>query len=202
MHSAEGAFCLAGLFFIGLAFVFDIGRHLAAVAAEPGHEHGGGDIFLRVNIPAMGIAFLAFGLGMYLVEHHRDRLHLTAFVAGLLILTDGVAHLFAISDHVDIPLHAAAFAILAPVQVGGGLLFPFLPRKWDRYWIVLTVVLVAVYGISRRIAVPPLWGLEEVEPVGVFSKIVELLTLFPLYALVRGSPSAPSPAKTARAAEP
>jgi len=202
VHSAEGAFCLAGLFFIGLAFVFDIAKHLATVAAEPGHEHGGGDVFLRVNIPAMGIAFLAFGMGMYLVEHHRSRLYLTAFVAGLLILTDGIAHLFAISDHVDIPLHAAVFIILAPAQIAGGLLFPFLPRKWDRYWIVLTVALIVVFGISRRIAVPPLWDLEEVEPVGVFSKIIELLTLFPLYTLVRGSPSTPPPATMPGAAEP
>ena len=202
VHSSEGAFSLAGLFFVGLAFVFDIAQHLAAVAAEPGHEHGGGDLFLRVNIPAMGIAFLAFGMGMYLVEHHRNRLYLTAFVAGLLILTDGVAHLFAISDHVDVPLHAAVFTVLAPLQIAGGLLFPFLPRKWDRYWLVLTVALIVVYGISRRIAVPPLWDLEEVEPVGVFSKIIELLTLFPLYTLVRGSPSTPPPATMPGAAEP
>src|SRR3989304_1943702 len=100
-HSAGGAVCLAGLFFIGPAFVFVIPHHPppATVAAEPGPEHGGGDVFPRVNIPAMGIAFLAFGMGMYLVEHHRSRLYFTAFVAGLLILTDGIAHLFAITDH-------------------------------------------------------------------------------------------------------
>ncbi|TLZ59798.1 MAG: hypothetical protein E6K13_09180 [Methanobacteriota archaeon] len=183
-YSAEGAFCLGGLFFIALAFVADLAEHLASVGDEMGHSAGGGDIFVRINLPVMGIAFIAFGLGMYLLNEQRDRIHFLAYVAGLLIITDGIAHLFAVSDHIDIPLYVAGFAVTAVVQVGGGLLLPFLPRGWDRYWIVFTVALIAAFVASRSFALPPLWRLEEIEPLGIFSKAVEVFSLFPLVELV------------------
>jgi hypothetical protein len=158
-------------------------------------------VFLRVNIPAMGIALIAFAVGLYIVEHGRDRAHVLAYVAGLLILADGIAHLFAVSDHVDIPLHAVGFFVVGVVQVAGGILFPFLPRAWDRYWIALTVAMIAVFFVSRYVALPPLWDVEEIEPVGVFSKAVEILSLFPLYSLVRGVKLAPARPSGVGAAE-
>src|SRR3989454_12801158 len=160
LYSAEGACCLGGLFFIALAFGADLWQALV-YPGDIGHAHAGGDIFIRVNIPVMGIAFLAFGLGMYILNEHRDRVHFIAYVAGLLIITDGIAHLFAVSDHIGIPLYVAGFAVTAVVQVGGGLLLPFLPRGWDRYWIVFTVALIAAFVASRSFALPPLWRLEE-----------------------------------------
>src|SRR6266540_1873338 len=180
VYSAEGAFCMGGLFFIAIAFVADIFQHLAFVGEEIGHSHGGGDIFVRVNIPVMGIALIAFGLGMYILHEHRDRVHFIAYVAGLLILADGVAHLFAISDHINVPLYVAGFSVVAALQVGGGILFPVLPRRYDRYWIVLTVAMIAVFVASLSFSLPPLWYVEEIEPVGIFSKAVEILSLFPL----------------------
>ncbi len=201
-YSAEGAFCMGGVAFIALGFVGDLLQHLATIAAEPGHEHAGGDVFLRVNIPAMGIALIAFALGLYIVEHTRDRVHVLAYVAGLLILADGIAHLFAVNDHLDLPVHAAGFFVVGVVQVTGGILFPFLPRSWDRYWIALTVAMIVVFFVSRYVAVPPLWEVEELEPLGVFSKAVEILSLFPLWSLMTRGRSMPAPFGTARAAEP
>ena len=203
LYSAEAAFCAGGLAFIGLAFVSDLSQHLTRIAIDPTHAHFGGDFFLRVNIPAMGVALIAFGLGMYILEHHRNRVHLLAFVAGLLILIDGITHLFALSDHLSAPLQVVFFGVVAPLQIAGGLLLVFLPRAWDRYWIVLTIILIVIYGVSRRFAVPGLWNLEPVDPLGIFSKAIELLSLFPLVSLVRsgrGVP-APTPAVT-KAAEP
>jgi|SRR5881628_687008 len=198
-YSAEGALCLGGVFFIAMAFVADLSEHIDFASGEAGHAHGGGDIFVRVNLPVMGLAFIAFGLGMYILNEHRDRLHLIAYVAGLLIITDGIAHLFAISDHIEIPLYVAGFAAVSVVQVGGGVLFPFLPRQWDRYWILFTVGLIAVFVASRSFALPPFWQLEEIEPVGVFSKAVEVLSLFPLVELVlrerRVPTGAPAPGR-------
>ena len=184
VYSAEGALCLGGVFFIAMAFVADLSEHIDFASGEAGHAHGGGDIFVRVNLPVMGLAFIAFGLGMYILNEHRDRIHLLAYIAGLLIIADGIAHLFAISDHIEIPLFVAGFAATAVIQVGGGVLLPFLPRAWDRYWIAATVALIVVFVLSRSFALPPLWGVEEIEPVGLFSKAVEILSLFPLVELV------------------
>src|SRR2546426_10962377 len=81
VYSAEGACCLGGLAFIAMAFVSDLAQHLAAFGAEAGHAPGG-DFFIRVNIPVMGVACIAFGLGMYIVNESRDRVHVIAYVAG------------------------------------------------------------------------------------------------------------------------
>lgn len=200
-YSAEGACVLGGLFFIVMGFGADLAQQLSAIGDVGGHAHGG-DFFLRVNIPVMGIACIAFGLGMYIVNEHRDRAHVLAYMAGLFILTDGIAHLFAITDHITIPLHAAVFSVIAPLQVAGGIVFPFLPRKWDRYWIVFTVGMIALYVVSRSVAFPPLWDREDIEAVGVFSKAIEVVTLFPLISLVQGERSMLSPASASGAAEP
>jgi len=203
LYSAEAAFVMGGLFFIALAFVSDLAQHVGRVALDPVHGHRGGDFFIRVNIPAIGVAFVAFGLGMHLIQHRRDRVHLLAFVAGLLITIDGITHLFAISDHLGAPLQVVFFAIIAPFQIAAGLLFPLLPRSWDRYWIGLTITLIAIYGASRRFELPGLWKLEPVEPLGIFSKVVEVFTIFPLYSLVRGPRPTPIAAPpTTKAAEP
>ncbi len=203
LYSAEAAFCAGGLAFIGLAFVSDLSQHLARIAVDPVHAHFGGDFFIRVNIPAMGVAFLAFGLGMHILEHHRNRVHLVAFMAGLLILVDGVTHLFAVSDHLSAPLQVVFFGVVAPLQIAGGLLLAFLPRSWDRYWIALTVLLIVIYGVSRRLAIPGLWNLEPVEPLGIFSKGIEVLALFPLLSLVRSGKGAhATPPVVTKAVEP
>src|SRR3989442_7385360 len=98
MYSGEGACCLGGLAFIAMAFVSDLAQHLAAFGAEAGHAPGG-DFFIRVNIPVMGVACIAFGLGMYIVNESRDRVHVIAYVAGLPILPDGDAPPLPVTDH-------------------------------------------------------------------------------------------------------
>ncbi len=200
-YSAEGAFCLGGIAFIAMGFFADLAQNLAALGEEAGHAHSG-DFFLRVNIPVMGIACIAFGLGMYIVNEHRDRRHVLAYLAGLFILTDGIAHLFAITDHIDVPLHAALFSVIGPFQIAAGIMFPFLPRKWDRYWIAFTIGLIALYAVTRSVAFPPFWDLEEVEPVGVFSKAIEVVTLFPLISLVQRERVMPAATAASGAAEP
>jgi len=149
-----------------------------------------------------GIACIAFGLGMHIVNEHRDRAHVLAYLAGLFILTDGIAHLFAITDHIEVPLHTAVFSVVAPIQIGAGIVFPFLPRKWDRYWIAFTVGLIALYAVSRGVAFPPFWDLEEIEPVGVFSKAIEIVSLFPLVSLVQRERPIPATTPASGAAEP
>jgi len=201
VYSAEGACCLGGIAFIAMAFVSDLAQHLAAFGAEAGHAQGG-DFFIRVNIPVMGVACIAFGLGMYIVNESRDRVHVIAYVAGLLILTDGIAHLFAITDHLEVPLHYAVFSVIAPLQIAAGILFPFLPRKWDRYWIAFTIGLIALYVVTRSVAFPPLWDLEEVESVGLVSKAIEVVSLFPLVSLVQRARAMPGAASASGAAEP
>lgn len=201
-YSAEGAFVMGGLFFFALAWVWDLIDHLGILtSADPTHVMGG-DPFLRINVPVMGIALVAFALGLYIVEHHRDRTHLFAYLAGLLILTDGIVHLFAADDHIRIPLHFAGFVVVGLVQIGGGILFPFLPRKYDKGWALLIAAMIVVFVVSRYVGLPPLWNVEEVEALGIFSKAVEVLALFPLYSLMTRGRGAPAPPGNARAAEP
>src|SRR2546426_11646013 len=103
VYSAEGACCLGGLAFIAMAFVSDLAQHLAAFGAEAGHAQGG-DFFIRVNIPVMGVACIAFGLGMYIVNESRDRVHVIAYVAGLPVPTGGDAPPFSITGPPQGPL--------------------------------------------------------------------------------------------------
>ncbi len=201
-YSAEGAFVMGGIFFFALAWVWDLVDHLGVLGSmEAGHVMGG-DPFLRINVPTMGIALIAFALGLYIVEHHRDRTHVLAYLAGLLIVADGMVHLFAADDHLGIPLYVAGFVVVGLVQIGGGILFPFLPRSWDKWWALLTVLMIVVFVVSRYVAFPPLWNVEEIEALGLFSKAVEILTLFPLWSLMMRARGAPAPPRNARAAEP
>src|SRR3989442_851130 len=79
----------------------------------------------------------------------------------------------------------AVLAAAAVVQIGGGVLLPFLPRQWDRYWIAFTVALIAIFAASRSFSLPPLWQQEGIESLGIFSKAVEVVSLFPLVELIK-----------------
>lgn len=181
---AETAFVLGGLAVIAVGWVTDL---LTAIAAGSHAEHAAtSSFFSRVNFVFLGVGLAAIGVAY---EHHAHLLRnptLTLrYFAGYLIFIDGVLHLFAFNDHLEHPIQAAFFAVIAVAQMIIGLALPRLPARYDLAWIALLVFLLVLYILSRTMV---LWPSDEIEPVdslGIISKVVEIVAIATLVALVR-----------------
>jgi len=174
--TAEHLFQAGGLGMILSAVLADTYLTIAGGASG---DHGSGDelrLLLVGNFAPMGIAFVTWGFGrrhgrMFL-EGRRGVALLLAFV---LMLFDGVIHLFAFNAHVLVPLHAAFFLGVGFVQIVGAFTLPRASGRALLGWSLLTVLLLGFYALSRVSSL--LGGLEEVEGLGLLSKAVEAVLL-------------------------
>jgi len=182
--NAEFAFVSSGLLVALMGWIADLFATLGKAAGLGGH--GTDDLFFRVNITFFAFGLAAIGVGYEQHERFfRDRSWGVRYVAGYLILLDGVLHAFAFNDHLADPFQAAFFGVLAPVQVAVGLALPYLRRSWDAASLALAAFLLAAYIGTRLAAVWPLGGIEEIEALGILSKLVEGLAVICLVQLVR-----------------
>ncbi|MGQ0797988.1 MAG: hypothetical protein ACT4OI_09050 [Methanobacteriota archaeon] len=183
--TAEFAFVSAGLLVGLMGWVVDL---YATLGAEAGHGQGGGGLFLRLNITFFALGLAAIGVGY---EHHerfaREPTWGVRYLAGYLILADGLLHAFAFNDHLAQPFPAAFFGVTAPVQVAVGLALPYIRRSLDAAWLGLLAFLIGAYVATRTAAVWPLGDVEEVESLGILSKIVEVLAVLALVRLIRAA---------------
>lgn len=182
--TAEFAFVSSGLLVALMGWVVDLS---AALGAEAGEGHGGG-LFLRLNITffALGLA----GIGVGYEQHDRFFREPTwglRYLAGYLLLADGLLHAFAFNDHLAEPFPATVFGVVAPLQVAVGLALPYLRRSLDPAWLGLAAFLVAAYVATRAATVWPLAQVEEVEALGILSKIVEVVAILALVRLIRAA---------------
>lgn len=182
--SAEGALIIGGLLLWLMSWAIDLSTHIQEVAQDPtSHSHGGGETLVRVNFPLTGFPLVVFGmLQMVTFEKLQQRKVFIAFIAGIFFLLDGLAHAFAFNDHLNQPLSAALFAIVAPLQILVGVTLPFMPQAWDRYWAALALAMIALYAASRTVALPGIGFVEPVDGLGVFSKFFEVVILLLLLA--------------------
>ncbi len=180
--AAEFAFVSAGLLVALMGWVVDLS---AALGAEAGEGHGGG-LFLRLNITFFALGLAAIGVGY---EQHdrffREPTWGVRYLAGYLLIADGLLHAFAFNDHLAEPFPAAFFAVIAPLEVVVGLALPYLRRSLDPAWLAFAAFLVAAYAATRTAAIWPLGAVEEVEALGIFSKVVEVLAILALVQLIR-----------------
>ncbi|MGI0149520.1 MAG: hypothetical protein ACREDF_08330, partial [Thermoplasmata archaeon] len=58
-------------------------------------------------------------------------------------------------------------------------------RRFDPAWISITAFLILAYIVTRTVAVWPIGTVEEVDPLGVVSKFVEVVTVLMLVSLVQ-----------------
>jgi hypothetical protein len=149
-----------------------------------------------------GIAFAAVGAAY---DHHRRLMSDSAFakryLVGYLFILDGAIHLLAFNEHVIGSTFAALFfEVVAPVQIALGVLIPHLRSRFDFAWLGLTLFLIAAYAVTRTIAIWPIGEVEAVDPLGMISKALEVVTAAALVSLIwvartekaRSHPAAPT----------
>src|SRR6266700_3201189 len=135
-------------------------------------EHGGGSSFqLRLFLTMFGVAFSTIGVGYenfpeILTDAEMAKRYLVAF----LFLADGSLHLYAFNDHLGEAFPAAFFAVFSSLQLAAA-------------WLAITAFLIAAYVVTRTVSVWPIGVVEEVDPLGVVSKFVEVVTVLALVSL-------------------
>lgn len=158
------------------------------VAYGQGHE--GFSLFLPMSIT--GVAFVAFARAATEPTLFASRAGRSRYLIFLLLLFDGVLHLFALAPHVNDAPRFIFFAEVAPLQIAGAFWILRHPELSLRPWLGLDLVLIALYFLGLYL---PIGGaLETPSPLGIASKAAEVVMLLPLLALAR---RAPTPAERA-----
>jgi len=148
-------------------------------------EHGGGSSFqLRLFLTMFGVAFSTIGVAYenfpeILTDAEMAKRYLVAF----LFLADGSLHLYAFNDHLGDAFPAAFFAVFSSVQLAAAFIIPYSPRRFDAAWLAITAFLIAAYVVTRTVSVSPIGVVEDVDPLGVVSKFVEVVTVLALVSL-------------------
>ncbi len=166
-------------------------------------EHGGGSSFqLRLFLTMFGVAFSTIGVGYenfpeILTDAEMAKRYLVAF----LFLGDGSLHLYAFNDHLGEAFPAAFFAAFSGLQLAAAFIIPYSNRRLDAAWLGITAFLIAAYIATRTVSVWPIGVVEDVDPLGVVSKFVEVVTVLALVSLWQAERAsrrkAPSPAAVA-----
>src|SRR5438445_68746 len=60
-------------------------------------------------------------------------------------------------------------------------------RELDPAWLGITGFLIAAYVVTRTVSIWPIGTIEEVDALGLISKIVEVLTVLFLVSLMRSA---------------
>ena len=152
-------------------------------------EHGTGSSFqLRLFLTMFGVAFSTIGVGYenfpeILTDAEMAKRYLVAF----LFLADGSLHLYAFNDHLGDAFPAAFFAAFSGLQLAAAFIIPYSHRRLDAAWLGITAFLIAAYVVTRTVSVWPIGTIEEVDALGLISKIVEVLTVLFLVSLMRSA---------------
>ncbi|TLZ58462.1 MAG: hypothetical protein E6K15_00880 [Methanobacteriota archaeon] len=93
----------------------------------------------------------------------------------------------ALNQHLGTVPAALFFEVVAPLQILGGIAFPYLQRRWDAAWLLFTGFLIGTFVVTRIIAIWPIGVIEEVDLLGILSKAVEVATCGLLISLMRAS---------------
>jgi hypothetical protein len=188
--SAPGAILMGGLGFWAMAWALDLWTHVEEFGVGEGVHAHGGSALIRLNFPLTGAPLILFGLAQLIgTEALLKRGGIPLFAASFLLLTDGLAHAFAFNDHLGELAAASFFAALAPAQIGAGLALPFIPRRYDRWFVAFALGLIALWAVSRAAAFEPLRWPERIEALDVFSKFLEVLLVVTLLVVIRATPS-------------
>ncbi len=195
----ELAFLVCGLLIIFVGWTADF-LGVFEFASAPG-GHGSGTTFpLRLFMTMFGVSFATIGVGFenfpqILQEGDRAKRYIVAF----LFLADGSLHLYAFNDHLGDLFPATFFAVFSVLQLAAAFIIPYTRFRLDLAWLGITAFLILAYIVTRTMTVWPIGVVEEVEPLGVVSKLVEVLTILVLVSLMRSERTARRPAVEASA---
>ena len=183
--STEFAFLLSGAFIMLVAWALNL---LGTIAGDQSSGHGVSDVYLWLFLMFQGLGFSTVGvIGANYREFMSNPVLGKRYVVGFLLLADGGLHLLALNQHLAAAPQAAFFAIVAPIQIIGGIVFIDLPRRLDPFWLLFTGFLIAAFVVTRTVAVWPIGVVEDVDPLGIISKAVEVATGAVLFSLVRAN---------------
>jgi len=181
----ELAFLICGVLIILVGWVADF-LGLFELASEP-TGHGSSTTFpLRLFMTMFGVAFSTIGVGFenfpqILLGGDRAK----RFIVALLFLGDGSLHLYAFNDHLGDLFSATFFAVFSAVQIAAAFVIPYTKYRLDSIWLAITAFLILAYVVTRTMAIWPIGFVEDVDPLGIVSKLVELVTVLVLVSLVQ-----------------
>jgi len=186
----ELAFLVCGVLIILVGWLADF-LGLFDLASQPA-GHGSSTTFpLRLFMTMFGVAFSTIGIGY---ENFPQILEggvgAKRYIVTLLFLADGSLHLYAFNDHLGDLFSATFFAGLSAVQLAAAFVIPYTKYRLEWVWIAITAFLILAYIVTRTVAVWPIGFVEEVEPLGIVSKLVELVTVLTLASLVQSDRAA------------
>ena len=91
------------------------------------------------------------------------------------------------NQHLASAPQAAFFAIVSPIQIVGGIAFIDLPRRLDPLWLLFAGFLIAAFIVTRTVTIWPIGVVEDVDPLGLISKVVEVAAAVVLISVVRAN---------------
>ena len=183
--STEFAFLLSGVFIMLVAWALNL---LGTIAGDQSSGHGVSDVYLWLFLMFQGLGFSTVGvIGANYREFMANPAVGKRYVVGFLLLADGGLHLLALNQHLAAAPQAAFFAIVSPIQIIGGIVFVDLPRRLDPFWLLFTGFLIAAFVVTRTVAFWPIGVVEDVDPLGIISKAVEVATGAVLISLIRAN---------------
>jgi hypothetical protein len=181
--STEFAFLLSGVFIMIVAWALNL---LGTINNDQSSGHGMSDVYLWLFLMFQGLGFSSVGvIGANYREFIANPALGRRYAVGFLLIADGGLHLLALNEHLAFAPQATFFAIVAPIQIVGGMLFINLPRRLDPIWLFFTIFLIAAFVVIRAVAIWPIGFVEEVDPLGVISKGLEVATIALLVFLLR-----------------
>ena len=183
--STEFAFLLSGVFIMIVAWALNL---LGTLAGDQGSGHGVSDVYLWLFLMFQGLGFSTVGvIGANYREFMSNPVVGKRYAVGFLLIADGGLHLLALNQHLESAPQAAFFAIISPIQIVGGIAFIDLPRRLDPLWLLFTGFLITAFVVTRTVAIWPIGIVEDVDPLGVISKVLEVATAVVLISLVRAN---------------
>jgi len=181
----ELAFLICGVLIIFVGWIADfLGVFELGTALE---GHGSSATFsLRLFMTMFGVAFATIGIGyenfpQILSEGEQAK----RYVVALLFLADGSLHLYAFTDHLNHSFAATFFAAFSVLQIAAAFVIPYARSRLDPAWLGITAFLILAYVATRTVVVWPIGVVEEVDSLGIVSKLAEVLTVLVLVSLVQ-----------------
>jgi len=150
------------------------------VTGPPAHDA------VVVGLGLAGIGAASIGLGALMRKDLGTRVGLAKYAALVLLIADGVLHLFVMNEHLSLAIFAAFFLGAGGVELG----LPIVGVRRDRFvsWagILVSAGLIAIYGYTRVLPPPFEEAPEPSEALGILSKVIEACVIALLgYVLLR-----------------
>lgn len=181
----EFAFFLCGVLILLVGWIADL-LGIFELGTQPVGHGSASTLPLRLFITIFGVSFATIGIAYEnFPEILDDGEAAKRYIVALLFLADGSLHLYALNDHLGDAFGATFFGVFSGLQLAAAFLIPYGGRQLDPLWIAMTAFLILAYVVTRTMSVWPIGYVEEVEPLGVASKLVEIVTVVALLSLMQ-----------------